>query len=102
MSLPEEWAQPVRLHDDRDALEERPAQRPPADRESLPLAIREPETAAAEHLVEHPILLAEVVDRVLLTAVQESSEDRDGEKQRGSEGGAFRDRTPASDDRDRA
>ena len=55
----------------RCAQEQRAAQRLPPDRETLPLAIREPETAAAEHLVKDSVLLAEVLDRVLLTAVQE-------------------------------
>ena len=67
-----------------DALEERAAERLPADRETLALAIREPEPAAAEHLVKDSVLLAEVVDRVLLTAVQESCEDRDGEREGGA------------------
>jgi hypothetical protein len=48
------------------------------------LDVREPQPASTEHLTEDSVLFAQVVDRVLLTTVQESCEDRDGEREGGA------------------
>jgi hypothetical protein len=64
-----------------------------ADREAFPLSAREAQTTAAESLAEHPVLLAEVVDGILLTTVQESCEDRDGEREGRAWDGAWTERT---------
>jgi hypothetical protein len=70
----------VWLDQRRDPFEEPAAERLSFDREALPLWIREPEPTTAEHLSEYPVLLTEVLDRVLLATVQKPCEDRDGER----------------------
>jgi hypothetical protein len=71
----------VGLNESRDALEQRAAEGLAADRKTLPLRVSEPETTAAEHLVEDPVFLPEVLDRLLLRAVQKTCQDRDGERE---------------------
>jgi hypothetical protein len=74
--------QSVRGHEGTEVVERSPAQAARFGRETAALLIGESRPPVADLLAESPVLLLEVLDHVLLTAVQPGGNGADEELQR--------------------